>query len=1386
MAPGRYVIQATLVATATTKRTGFVVLPVFPFDPAKVEGLTDVSKLETIIGRIKNQSWIRSASLSESELRTLVTLYSELTVIGYEKVRGLLIQYDERDLVALDRLAALEFLPGVGGVFPRMHQGKDVPRTTTLPPGFSAADFSDGGNNWHLERINAVQAWDHIVGDPSIYIGMVDSWLKGAEIGQHREMIGRVESDEVGTAIDQPAKDHGFGVAGAMAARTSDAQGITGVNWRSKLVPRTGDTYAALTNLVELPQPPKAINISRALGGWIQDNFDPGSETERRARGQFALDSASDARVLADATKDVLFVFSAGNGIGNGVGNSNGVFGVDAKYANGAIHFDKYQNYQPSSNVLVVAAMRSDGVLAHYSNFGRSVDIAAPTHYGGITSADGYSTGLYGISGDFSGTSAAAPLVTGVASLVYSIFPAFTAAEVKDIIVTSAKENGAWVVERYTDTSWTTKELLDQNSADDMDLRIPVVNAEAAVRLAKRRAEEKIRVAVDFPDPFEASARVIVQPMDPGFAVDGVDYALDASVDGGLTWTARPGASVVGGNFGVPLDAVANHYRLTATVHLTSGSSGQRFTVNRVDTFGIARVGVMARDAVSGAPLPGVAVALETLRGVRITGMRVTDRDGRLNAYTYIDPPSYRVRGTLPGYVDAVSTPVAGGGGSIEVNLRLSPKAAAPTGSFAGVVTDLNGRPIVGATVRISGRAQTDGFFRSAVTNALGRYELLDVPYTGNDGLPVYGFDFEASAARYASRTVLSFMVTGAVVPLDILMVAGTPTPPPPPPPPPPTTGADLAFQGIFFEPTTVNAGGSTAISFRIVNNGAGAAATSKVAVRINTSDTSSAGANVVELDVPPLAASAGVDLSTTVPVAQSPGTYYLWVLADNRRTAGQPAAAEVNDIVRAPGALTVAAPPSGGPDLVSQSASLSATTVPPGGSAAVFFIAKNAGTSPAASSVTEIRISSSAASPAGSTLLASVNVPPIGAAAIDPRFVSFTAPSAPGAYRLWLVSDSTRSAGQFGTALENDASLVPGTLTVAEGAAGGPDLVAETISFEPAQVTAGGMTLVSFTITNTGATRSNESTAAVRISRLADGVTGPDLATVRVPVMYPGDKSRHVVGVNAPEAAGDYKVWVVADVRGMAGQTTSAAVSNDAAGGNGALTVTGRQVPPGATAEGAYSGILTGGPYPAFRLLELDGGEYWALYGFGGGDSFAVAGFLHGTSSSSSGNFISSDLRDFGFIPSVSGTATATFDASKGTIAGSVTTSRGSVSIAGGPIQDVPYEYNLQATMEQIAGPWGLQTSTGDMMIVAVPADGNFSTRTTAGCNLSGTIKPRPSGKNVYDVTIQFGAAPCLLPGQSMRGLAITVRQTNGFTQLTIVMINAARTIGFSAFGYN
>lgn len=134
-------------------------------------------------------------------------------------------------------------------------------------------------------------------------------------------------------------------------------------------------------------------------------------------------------------------------------------------------------------------------------------------------------------------------------------------------------------------------------------------------------------------------------------------------------------------------------------------------------------------------------------------------------------------------------------------------------------------------------------------------------------------------------------------------------------------------------------------------------------------------------------------------------------------------------------------------------------------------------------------------------------------------------------------------------------------------------------------------------------------------------------------------------------------------------------------------------------------------------------------------------------------------------------------------TISGTVTSAGGSVQFSGGPIPGSLYNYNSAASPSAIAGNWATLSFSGGSVSVNVSANGSVTTM-EGGCSGSGSIAPRPSGKNVFNVSLTFGASPCVLPGQTVTGIAVVYPLPTGQTQLIAAVVNSSRTAGIAVFG--
>lgn len=198
---------------------------------------------------------------------------------------------------------------------------------------------------------------------------------------------------------------------------------------------------------------------------------------------------------------DFVFVNSAGNGDKNG-------FGVDAKnsgYFASITPENCYTNSEISADdilnriIIVTNAEQTDKGYQIYksSNFGNVVDICAPGKniYSTITGEFLNPMQTKGSYGYLSGTSMSTPMVTGVASLVWSVNEDFTGAEVKEIVCNNYSE---WV-RINPESKYTSSSYADENGY----LGYPMVNAKLSVEEAIRRTDTLVVPIEDETQPPE-------------------------------------------------------------------------------------------------------------------------------------------------------------------------------------------------------------------------------------------------------------------------------------------------------------------------------------------------------------------------------------------------------------------------------------------------------------------------------------------------------------------------------------------------------------------------------------------------------------------------------------------------------------------------------------------------------------------------------------------------------------------------------------------------------------------------------------------------------------------------------------------------------------------
>jgi hypothetical protein len=212
----------------------------------------------------------------------------------------------------------------------------------------------------------------------------------------------------------------------------------------------------------------------------------------------------------------------------------------------------------------------------------------------------------------------------------------------------------------------------------------------------------------------------------------------------------------------------------------------------------------------------------------------------------------------------------------------------------------------------------------------------------------------------------------------------------------------------------------------------------------------------------------------------------------------------------------------------------------------------------------------------------------------------------------------------------------------------------------------------------------------------------------------------------------------------------------------------------------GANPGTISNGL--EHNTVILDDNRYYAIYGEEADGVFYIAGLIQGSGVANNGSFTSTNLRDYYFDGSVfTGSLSASYR-ERASFNGSITEGVNTVTFTGTPPANSEYNYDTAANLSNIAGSWNLASLQGESITLNIQSSGAF-TGASDGCSFDGTVAPRASGKNVFDVDLTFGAAPCALPGQSANGIAIE-SLVQGRRQLVIAGTTADRNSGTVMFG--
>lgn len=282
----------------------------------------------------------------------------------------------------------------------------------SMPYEPNAPDFH---SQWYLRHIEAPKAWGLQTGAKDVVIAVIDSGIDLSHPNLAPNIISNIDNDDWDFAdpdiVPEPDRDaelrnHGTQCAGLAAAADNDA-GIIGIAPGCSILPLRinlwGGANKNRANAIQY-----AVEFSRKYNDRLRHmviNCSWSAEGDDIELIRTEIERA--------VSNNILVCVAAGNE------------GVDIK---------RHSVFPANmTQVLTVAATDEDDSVLMNSNYGKNVDVCAPGKQLYTTAADHTYESM-------SGTSAAAPLVAGLAGLIWSKNPALNADEVKLIIKKSCED----------------------------------------------------------------------------------------------------------------------------------------------------------------------------------------------------------------------------------------------------------------------------------------------------------------------------------------------------------------------------------------------------------------------------------------------------------------------------------------------------------------------------------------------------------------------------------------------------------------------------------------------------------------------------------------------------------------------------------------------------------------------------------------------------------------------------------------------------------------------------------------------------------------------------------------------------------------------------------
>jgi subtilisin-like proprotein convertase family protein len=448
---------------------------------------------------------------------------------------------------ASDRLAKLAGLSFSYPLIARQQQSRFIPNDPLFNQEWHLRNTGQRGGTPGAD-VNVTPAWDINQGF-GVTVGVVDDGVQYT----HPDLSANYDSADSFDFDDNDSNpspnlsrdDHGTRVAGVIAARGNNGIGVSGA------APQAKFAALRLTDRDTVDQEEAAaLAYHRDKIAIYSNSWGPEDEgTRLEGPGPLTIAAIRDSVLNGRGGKGSVYVWAAGNGLEQ---NDN----------------TNYDGYANSRYVIAATALDAFGNQAYYAEPGSPILVAT---YGagddpGITTTD--LTGSFGADpgnydSNFGGTSASAPLVSGVVALMLGANPNLTWRDVKQILLNTARKNdpidedwvrngaGHWVNHKYgfgsvdaaaavraaatwvnlpPETSVTSGTVTVNRDIPDDDM----TGVSSSVTIDRLLKVETVEVVLDLTHPFRGDLRVVLTSPDGTKSVLATPHA-----DGGdgYHWT---------------------------------------------------------------------------------------------------------------------------------------------------------------------------------------------------------------------------------------------------------------------------------------------------------------------------------------------------------------------------------------------------------------------------------------------------------------------------------------------------------------------------------------------------------------------------------------------------------------------------------------------------------------------------------------------------------------------------------------------------------------------------------------------------------------------------------------------------------------------------------